>query len=120
MQRMAPELHRITARVSATRRDRLTARLPMLRKPHAEGLEGALRVEVRGVRNGKRHVEIVGIVDRVATVAGVVAAHTAIALTNTSVPAGVHTLGQVALPNADILDAVTKSGIELHQFVGTE
>ncbi len=120
MQRMAPELHRITARVSATRRDRLTARLPMLRKPHAEGLEGALRVEVRGVRNGKRHVEIVGIVDRVATVAGVVAAHTAIALTSTSVPAGVHTLGQVALPNADILDAVTKSGIELHQFVGTE
>jgi hypothetical protein len=120
MQRMAPELHRITARVSATRRDRLTARLPMLRKPHAEGLEGALRVEVRGVRNGKRHVEIVGIVDRVATVAGVVAAHTAIALTNTSVPAGVHTLGQVALPNADILDAVTKSGIDLHQFVGTE
>jgi hypothetical protein len=120
MQRMAPELHRITARVSATRRDRLTARLPMLRKPHAEGLEGALRVEVRGVRNGKRHVEIVGIVDRVATVAGVVAAHTAIALTNTSVPAGVHTLGQVALPNADILDAVTNSGIELHQFVGTE
>jgi hypothetical protein len=120
MQRMAPELHRITARVSATRRDRLTARFPMLRKPHAEGLEGALRVEVRGVRNGKRHVEIVGIVDRVATVAGVVAAHTAIALTNTSVPAGVHTLGQVALPNADILDAVTKSGIELHQFVGTE
>jgi hypothetical protein len=118
MQRMAPELQRITARVSATRRDRLTARLPMLRKPHAEGLEGALRVEVRGVRNGRRHVEIVGIVDRLATVAGAVAAHTAIALTNTSVPAGVHTLGQVALPNADILDAVTNSGIDLHQFVG--
>jgi hypothetical protein len=120
MQRMAPELHRITARVSATRRDRLTARLPMLRKPHAEGLEGALRVEVRGVRNGKRHVEIVGIVDRVATVAGVVAAHTAHALAHNNIAPGVHTLGQVVLPNADILDAVTKSGIELHQFVGTE
>lgn len=120
MQRMAPELHRITARVSATRRDRLTARLPMLRKPHNEGLEGALRVEVRGVRNGKRHVEIVGIVDRVATIAGVVAAHTAIALAKGGVEAGVHTLGQTALPNADILDAVTASNIELHQFVGIE
>ena len=118
MQRMAPELHRITARVSATRRDRLTARLPMLRKPHAEGLEGALRVEVRGVRNGKRHVEIVGIVDRVATVAGTVAAHTAHAVARNNIAPGVHTLGQVALPNADILDAVTNAGIELHQFVG--
>jgi hypothetical protein len=118
MQRMAPELQRITARVSATRRDRLTARLPMLRKPHAEGLDGALRVEVRGLRNGKRHVEIVGIVDRLATIAGAVAAHTAIALTTGTTTAGVHTLGQAALPNADILDGVISSGIELHQFVG--
>ncbi len=118
MQRLAPELERITARVSATRRDRLTARLPMLRKPHEEGLEGALRVEVRGVRNGRRHVEIVGIVDRVATVAGVVAAHTAVAIACGGIEAGVHTLGQTTLPNADILDAVTASNIELHQFVG--
>lgn len=118
LQRMAPELQRITARVSATRRDRLTARLPMLRKPHVEGLEGALRVEVRGVRNGRRHVEIVGIVDRVATVAGVVAAHTALAIVRSNIEAGVHTLGQTTLPNADILDAVTASNIELHQFVG--
>ena len=120
MQRMAPELLRITARISATRRDRLTARLPMLRKPHNEGLEGALRVEVRGVRQQRRHVEIVGIVDRVATIAGVVAAHTAVAIAKGSIAPGVHTLGQEVLPNADILDAVTNSGIELQQFVGTE
>lgn len=118
MQRMVPELMRITARVSATRRDRLTARLPMLRKPHAEGLDGALRVEVRGLRNNRRHVEIVGIVDRVATIAGTVAAHTALAITNSTIAPGVHTLGQATLPNADILDAVISSGIELHQFVG--
>jgi hypothetical protein len=30
----------------------------------------------------------------------------------------VHTLGQTTLPNADILDAVIASNIELHQFVG--
>lgn len=118
MQRVFPELQRISARVSATRRDRVTARMPMLRKPHAEGLEGALRVEMRGVRHGKRHVEIVGVVDKVGTVAGVVAAHTAHALTRGGVSAGVHNLGQEALPNADILDAVTASDIELHQFVG--
>ncbi|MBW3669758.1 MAG: NAD-binding protein, partial [Actinobacteria bacterium] len=41
-----PGVARVTARVSATRRDRLTARLPMLRPPHPEGLVGAVRVEV--------------------------------------------------------------------------
>lgn len=120
LQRIEPGLHRITSRVSATRRDRLTARLPMLRRPHAEGLEGALRVEVRGVRNGRRHVEIVGIANKVGTVAGAVAAHTALALQKGTIAAGVHNLGQVAVPNADILDGVVNSGITLHQFVGTE
>lgn len=120
MQRLEPALQRITSRVSATRRDRLTARLPMLRSPHAEGLEGALRVEVRGVRHGRRHVEIVGIADKVGTIAGVVAAHTAVALANHDIAPGVHNLGQSSLPNADILDGAVNSGITLHQFVGLE
>ena len=120
MQRLEPTLQRITSRISATRRDRLTARLPMLRAPHAEGLEGALRVEVRGVRHGRRHVEIVGIADKVGTVAGVVAAHTALALTTSTVTPGVHNLGQSSLPNAEILDGAVASGITLHQFVGLE
>jgi len=120
MQRLEPSLQRITSRISATRRDRLTARSPMLRTPHAEGLEGALRVEVRGVRHGRRYVEIVGIADKVGTIAGVVAAHTALALANTAVAPGVHNLGQASMPNADILDGAVKSGITLHQFVGLE
>ena len=120
MQRLEPSLQRITSRISATRRDRLTARLPMLRTPHAEGLEGALRVEVRGVRHGRRHVEIVGIADKVGTIAGVVAAHTALALATNAVAPGVHNLGQATMPNADILDGAVKSGITLHQFVGLE
>ena len=118
LQRAQPALQRITSRVSATRRDRLTARLPMLRKPHAEGLEGGLRVEVRGVRDGRRHVEIVGVADRVATVAGAVAAHTALALAQGTVIPGVHNLGESTVPNADILDGVTSSGVTLHQFIG--
>ena len=43
-----PEVDRIDVRRSARRRDRFTARLPMLRPPHPEGGVGALRVEVRG------------------------------------------------------------------------
>jgi hypothetical protein len=118
LQRIAPSLQRITARVSATRRDRLTARLPMLSPPHAEGTLGGLRVEVRGVRNGMRHVEIVGIAERVATITGSVAAHAARALINGSVPPGVHNLGQDEVPNDYILDGVLDSGTILHQFIG--
>jgi hypothetical protein len=118
LQRSEPELQRITVRVSATRRDRLTARLPMLSPPHAEGGVGGLRVEARGVRNGRRHVEIVGVANRIATIAGAVAAHTAVAILKNTIPVGVHNLGQAALPNADILDGVIDSGITLHQFVG--
>ncbi|HEY2430877.1 MAG TPA: hypothetical protein VGI06_18215, partial [Acidimicrobiales bacterium] len=43
-----PGVQRVTARVAATRRDRITAALPMLRRPHPEGEVGAVRVEVRG------------------------------------------------------------------------
>ena len=118
LQRIAPSLQRISARVSATRRDRLTARLPMLSPPHPEGTLGGLRVEVRGVRNGMRHVEIVGIAERVATITGSVAAHAARALMNGSVPPGVHNLGQGEVPNDDILDGVLDSGTILHQFIG--
>jgi hypothetical protein len=118
LQRIAPSLQRITARVSATRRDRLTARLPMLAPPHAEGTLGGLRVEVRGVRAGMRHVEIVGIAERVATITGSVAAHAARALSKGLVPPGVHNLGQDEVPNDFILDGVLDSGTILHQFIG--
>ena len=118
LQRINPALARITSRVSATRRDRLTARLPMITPPHAEGGLGGVRVEVRGVRNGHRHVEIVGVAERVATVAGAVAASSAHALLNHAVAPGVYNLGQSALPNADILDNSIACGVRLHQFIG--
>ena len=118
LQRINPELHRITSRVSATRRDRLTARLPMLSPPHAEGGLGGIRVEVRGVRNGTRHIEVVGVAERVATVAGAVAASSAHALLNNTIAPGVYNLGQAVLPNADILDNVIACGVRLHQFIG--
>jgi saccharopine dehydrogenase-like NADP-dependent oxidoreductase len=65
---------RITARVSATRRDRVTARVPMLRKPHAEGTIGAVRVEVRGRRGAITDARVLGAIDRPGVAAGAVSA----------------------------------------------
>jgi saccharopine dehydrogenase-like NADP-dependent oxidoreductase len=72
-----PGVGRVTARLAATRRDRLTAGLPMLRPPHAEGRIGGLRVEVRGRRGTSRDTVVLGAVDRPAVAAGTVAAVTA-------------------------------------------
>ncbi|HET6951452.1 MAG TPA: saccharopine dehydrogenase NADP-binding domain-containing protein [Acidimicrobiales bacterium] len=69
-----PGVSRVTARLAATRRDRLTAGLPMLRPPHAEGRIGGLRVEVRGRRGSTRDTLVLGAVDRPAVAAGTVAA----------------------------------------------
>ena len=72
-----PGVARVTARLAATRRDRLTAGMPMLRPPHAEGRIGGLRVEVRGRRGQARDTIVLGAVDRPAVAAGTVAAVTA-------------------------------------------
>ncbi|MGH9276837.1 MAG: Gfo/Idh/MocA family oxidoreductase [Acidimicrobiales bacterium] len=69
-----PDAKRITARMGASRRDRLTARLPMLRKPHPEGDYGAIRVEVRGAQGVALDDRVFGAVDRPAVAAGTVAA----------------------------------------------
>ncbi len=69
-----PHLTRVTARLAANRRDRLTAWLPMMRRPHPEGGPGAIRVEVRGARDGGRAVVVYGAMDRPAVAAGAVAA----------------------------------------------
>ena len=73
-----PGVERVTARMAATRRDRLTARLPMLRPPHPEGGPGAVRVEVRGRRGRGRDVRVLGAMDRPAVAAGAVAALAAV------------------------------------------
>jgi len=69
-----PTVRRVTARAGANRRDRLTARLPMLRRPHPEGGLGALRVEVRGRRGTALDEYVLGAVDRPGVAAGTVAA----------------------------------------------
>ena len=68
------EVRRVTARMSATRRDRLTARLPMLWPTDPEGGPGAVRVELRGSIDGRRATVVMGAMDRPAVAAGAVAA----------------------------------------------
>ena len=75
-----PGVGRVTARLAANRRDRLTARLPMLRPPHPEGGLGAIRVEVRGRSDEGIAVEILGAMDRPGVAGGAVAALTAVEL----------------------------------------
>ncbi len=69
-----PTAERISARVGANRRDRLTAHLPMLRRPHAEGSLGGVRVEVRGRQGHVTGNRVLGAVDRPAVAAGAVLA----------------------------------------------
>lgn len=71
---------RVTARLAATRRDRLTARLPMMRPPHPEAGLGAVRVEVRGRSEAGIQVEVLGAMDRPGVAGGAVAAVAAVEL----------------------------------------
>lgn len=114
-----PEAKRISARVSANRRDRLTARLPMLVPPRAGGDEGATRVEVRGADStGGRVTVVVGVAGRVGEIAGATAAAAALAVGSGSLPAGVVLLGQEGIDNAALLNAAQGFGVRLQEFTG--
>ncbi len=78
LHRAFPDVARLSARLAATRRDRFTATLPMLRRPHPEGRIGAIRVEVRGSRDGASEVTVYGAIDRPAVAAGTVGALSAV------------------------------------------
>ena len=119
LHRSFPDAARISARVSATRRDRLTSSLPMLRTPHAEGLEGALRVEVRGAdRDGGRQTSIAGIAERAGTAAAATAAVFAAEAAAGRLPSGVVLSGDAALDTVGLLAGVERHGVRLQEFTG--
>ena len=118
IKRAFPELERVTGRVSATRRDRVFSRVPMMIPPQAEGGMGGLRVEVRGMKNGARLVDVIAVVERVGQVAGVVAATTAHAIySNKLEELGAHVLGDQSMPNSWLVTQICSAGINLHSFV---
>jgi len=119
LHRSFPEADRISARVSATRRDRFTARFPMLSPPHREGGIGALRVEARGHDDdGARVTLVVGIAELIGTAAAAVAAAFVDHLASGTVPAGVVTSSDADLPTLNLLGAVARGGVRLQSFTG--
>ncbi len=109
---------RITARMAATRRDRFSSWLPMLRPPHPEGKLGAVRVEVRGQMDGAWTGRILG-----ASAAPGFAAAAVVMSTLELIGAGkVDGAGVVGLSEivdaGEFLDLVAKNGVAAEEFAG--
>jgi hypothetical protein len=119
LHRSFPHVRRISARRSATRRDRFTARLPMLAPPHREGGVGALRVEVRGQEaSGARATRVIGMAELIATAAAAVAGAFVDLLAGGGAPPGVVTSCDPDLPTKELLAAVGRGGVRLQAFTG--
>jgi saccharopine dehydrogenase-like NADP-dependent oxidoreductase len=118
VQPLFPDVERVTARLSATRRDRLSAHLPMLRKPHPEGLVGATRVEVRGVRDGVTDALVLGALDRPAVATGATAALALRWALAGRLPLGAGGLGRIDDPVA-FLSELAVVGVKAAVFEGS-
>ncbi len=114
-----PGVVRASARVAATRRDRSTKFLPMLRRPHPEGMIGAIRVEVRGWKASVRDAVVFGALDRPAVAAGTVAAVAAVwANEGRFVRHGAAGLGVLADDTVPLLAKLSELGVRAAIFEG--
>lgn len=115
-----PGVGRVTARVAASRRDRLTARLPLLRRPHPEGALGAARVEVRGRRSSAQAIKVLGVLDRPAVAAGAVAAVAALwAAEERFARPGAAGLAELVAEPVPFLAELARRGVRAAVFEGT-
>jgi saccharopine dehydrogenase-like NADP-dependent oxidoreductase len=112
-----PGVRRVTARLAATRRDRWTAGLPMLRPPHPEGRIGGLRVEVRGRRGPLHDTVVLGAIDRPAVAAATVAGLTTRWIGSGRVAAGAHGLAG-AVDALRFLHDLSEAGVRAAVFEG--
>ncbi len=114
-----PQADRISARVSANRRDRFTSWLPMLSPPHREGGVGAVRVEVRGsASDGSRTTRILGIAELVGTATAATAVTFASAAIDRRLPAGVVRTADAGLDTLGLLHTIGELGVRLQEFTG--
>ena len=117
LQRLYPDAERISARQAATRRDRFTGRLPMLRRPHRDGGPGAIRVEVRGRLDGAVETLVYGVMDHPSVAAGIVAAVAAVAVGRGLAPLGANGIGRWDDPAA-LLTELHRRGVKVAAFSG--
>lgn len=117
LQRQYPEAQRISARMSATRRDRLTSRLPMLRPPHDDGGPGAIRAEVRGRKGIAIETVILGVMDHPSVAGATVAAVAAVEAGAGRAPVGANGLVHWSDPKA-FLTELRLRGVRVASFSG--
>jgi len=114
-----PGVEWVTARLQATRRDRLTSPLPMLRPPHPQGLVGAVRVQVSGWVGGAVEAVIVGSQGRPGRLAGVVAATAARwAASGRLARVGAGGLAELVREPGPFLRDVAEAGVPISVFEG--
>ncbi len=114
--RAFPGLRSATTRAAASRRDRFTSWLPMLRQPHPEGTVGALRVEVRGRRAGAAETVVAGASGRPALLAGAVAAAAAVRAAAGQLRAGAGGLASLVNTPGEFLTELSDRGVPLMTF----
>jgi hypothetical protein len=114
-----PTVDRITARIAATRRDRLTAVFPMFRPPHADGGPGALRVELRGVRGSARHTEVFGVMDHPSAGAAAMATVAALRVARDGLDPGAWGLARIDDPVPWLTD-LAQRGVRAAVYTGAD
>ncbi len=119
LHRAFPDAVRISSRMSANRRDRLTTRLPMLTPPHREGGVGALRIEVRGAdATGARVSLIAGVAEMVGTATAATACGYLDAIIAGDLPVGLVLPGEQRVDTTAVLRAIERRGVRLQEFTG--
>ncbi|MFL3011496.1 MAG: hypothetical protein ACJZ1Z_00805 [Acidimicrobiales bacterium] len=113
-----PDVSRISAKMAATRRDRFTAFFPMLTPPHNEGGIGAIRVELRGTKNGVQENIVLGVSEHPASAAATVTALTTEYLLKQKINLNhMSTLALIVEPS-EFLSELTKRSIAVEIFEG--
>jgi hypothetical protein len=113
-----PDVERVTARLAASRADRVLAPLPVLVGPPVEGGPGAVRVEVRGRRDGARRIVVYGVLDRPGVAASATAAVIALWIAGGAAEPGAHGAAGLGDPLA-VLRELARRGVRSAVFDGS-
>ena len=91
--------------------------LPMLRPPHPEGGPGGVRVELRGLRDGRHCTDVLGVIDHPSAAAAAVAATAAGWALADELPPGAWGLGMLDEP-LPWLNELAERGVRAAAYEG--